>query len=314
MTRDGELNWTASVEVPPNDLAPITYHYTAVDIHGNSRNSTEISVEVLDNDPPEIVEVLMNGSVDAGSSIVIEAVVQDNIGVMEAEIQWWLGGDPDKKEVTMEIREDGTFTATIPVEMDSYGSLYFVVISSDPSGNTGQSDRLEVGIIEYVPLQEGDDDDIVTDDDDVDPVDDDDPPADDDDTCPGDDDDDTTRIPKEGEDIDQDGMDDLWECRNGLDIDLDDSDLDSDGDNYSNLEEFKAGTDPSDISSFPKPSGNAGKDDPTDLFLIIGLAVAVLGVILVALVWAVVRRRDRPDPSASMVLDDDEDDEVMSWD
>ncbi|MGA1848695.1 MAG: C25 family cysteine peptidase [Thermoplasmatota archaeon] len=317
MSRDGELNWTISVDVPVDDLTPLEYHFRAVDINGNSRNSTTGTIPVLDNDPPEIIEVLCNDTVTAGSSITIEVSISDNIDILDAEIQWWLGGAPDKTTVPMESSWEGTYRATISVGTEAYGSLYFIIGSSDTAGNKGLSDRMELAIEEYVPPAEGDDDDIPVDDDDDDetPADDDDEvPADDDDICPGDDDDDTTRIPKEGEDLDQDGMDDLWECRNGLNINLDDSGLDPDGDNFSNLEEFKAGTDPSDISSFPKPSGGNDQDDPADLLLIIGLGVAVLGIIIVALVWAVVRRRDRTDPSTSMVLDDDEDDEIMSWD
>jgi len=313
MTRDGGVNWTTTVNIPDNDLTPLVYHFTATDINGNSINSSEASVQVLDNDPPLIVEVVNDDHVVAGSSISISVRAHDNIGVKDADIEWWLGGDSEKTLLPMEINENGTFFASIPVNIEAYGSLYFVVSSTDPSENTGRSDRMEIGIIEYVPPQIGDDDDTPVDDDEEPVDDDDDMPADDDDICPGDDDDDTTRIPKEGEDLDQDGMDDLWECMNGLDIELDDADLDMDGDDHSNIEEFLAGTDPSDISNFPDTSQSNGEDDPTNMLLIIGLAVAIIGIIMIAVVWSVIRKRDRPDPSTEMVLDD-EDDEVMSWD
>lgn len=50
-------------------------------------------------------------------------------------------------------------------------------------------------------------------------------------------------------DGDNDGMDDNWELAHNLDIYSDDSLLDADGDLYSNLQEFKAGSDPNDAMS-----------------------------------------------------------------
>ena len=46
------------------------------------------------------------------------------------------------------------------------------------------------------------------------------------------------------EDIDQDRMDDTWEEQYNLDLSIDDSDANPDGDSLTNLEEFFAKTDP----------------------------------------------------------------------
>ena len=55
-------------------------------------------------------------------------------------------------------------------------------------------------------------------------------------------------------DDDNDQMPDAYEISNGLDpLDSTDASQDADGDGFTNLEEFKAGTDPLDPDSFPKP-------------------------------------------------------------
>ena len=53
---------------------------------------------------------------------------------------------------------------------------------------------------------------------------------------------------------DGDGMDNYWELENGLDPESYDAHLDPDHDGWTNAEEFMAGTDPQDASSFPRPS------------------------------------------------------------
>jgi len=60
----------------------------------------------------------------------------------------------------------------------------------------------------------------------------------------------TTTATGGGLDTDLDGMPDVWELANGLNPLVDDANLDQDGDGFSNLQEYLAGTDPSDSRSF----------------------------------------------------------------
>jgi hypothetical protein len=55
-------------------------------------------------------------------------------------------------------------------------------------------------------------------------------------------------------DFDNDGLPNDFEFVHGFDPDLDDADDDIDGDGFSNLEEFKGGTDQNDPSSVPNRS------------------------------------------------------------
>ncbi|MES2476226.1 MAG: PQQ-dependent sugar dehydrogenase [Verrucomicrobiota bacterium] len=58
-------------------------------------------------------------------------------------------------------------------------------------------------------------------------------------------------------DQDDDGMPDVWETSNGLVVGTDDSALDTDGDNLSNLEEYQAGTNPQEVDT----DGDSYQDD-----------------------------------------------------
>ncbi len=98
-------------------------------------------------------------------------------------------------------------------------------------------------------------------------------------------------------DTDQDGMPDVWEIENDLDINRDDSILDYDFDELVNLDEYLHGTDPwnegTDGDRFNDGFEVASGTDPADssdhpirvwLFILIGiLSVAVL----VGIVWVI---------------------------
>jgi hypothetical protein len=73
------------------------------------------------------------------------------------------------------------------------------------------------------------------------------------------------------DDTDHDGMSDGWEVENRTDPLKDDADADPDQDEYSNLAEYKGGTDPNDAASYPFAEGDLSTGDINK-----ALAIAVL--------------------------------------
>jgi len=61
--------------------------------------------------------------------------------------------------------------------------------------------------------------------------------------------------PQTSQDVDGDGMPDVWEMTNGTDVFVPDGNLDADGDGFSNYSEWLAGTNPRDNQSFLKLKG-----------------------------------------------------------
>ncbi len=78
------------------------------------------------------------------------------------------------------------------------------------------------------------------------------------------------------EDDDGDGMDDLWEIKNGLDPkDPQDAFQDSDRDGYTNLEEYLEGTDPRDKGDHPE-----GDEQNTGMLIIYGSIVLIILIVI----------------------------------
>jgi hypothetical protein len=115
--------------------------------------------------------------------------------------------------------------------------------------------------------------------------------------------------PVDQDDTDKDGIPDDWEKDYGLDPDdPSDASLDSDGDNFTNLEEYlgfdgKPGggddTSPIDGTDFPhEVTSNDEDDDDSDdsgLWLMIGILLIVV-VIVIIVVAVVVMKRKKPEP------------------
>ncbi len=106
------------------------------------------------------------------------------------------------------------------------------------------------------------------------------------------------QIDPESIDSDGDGIYDAWEIRYGLRSDVDDGFMDADHDMFSNLEEFKYGTDPTRASSHPpyddiaERSDPLARDDKNDQYQAITFALLLLGlVVVVVLVLLFLSRR-----------------------
>ncbi|MFO8051025.1 MAG: C25 family cysteine peptidase [Thermoplasmatota archaeon] len=273
MKKGSRENWSIPIDIPSSSLEDVTYSILAVDIYGNILETPVRTLRVFDNDPPVFSEPNITETVEAGSELMIDITVEDNIGMKRVEMEWWIGGHEDTVSLFMKRGDQGSWSASILVPLDSFGTLYFRLHAVDINGNPSSSDRFDSSIIEYVPETP--------------------------------DDDDEPRSPVPGADDDGDLMEDLWEFEHGLDIGIDDSGLDPDGDGFSNLEEFLSGTDPMDGASSP---GKTVKDEDgdTSLLLISVTILAVLAVALAVTALMVSGKRDGVDHDVEMVLDDEE--------
>lgn len=267
-------NWSIPIDIPTSLQGMVRYTISSMDVNGNHVVYPEVQLDVIDNDPPVLGSTDYDMLVDAGTELKISFVLTDNTELEMFSLEWWIGAKGEKISVIPVAGTNNTYSTSVDIPLVSFGTLYFTISSRDVAGNTMTSSRFESSIIEHIP----------------DPV---------------DDDDDEPEPPSPGVDSDGDGMEDLWEFDFGLEIGLDDSELDTDEDGFTNLEEYEAGTDPTNVTDHPEIPV---VDDNSNMGMLIVL-ISVLVILAIALALtslAIASRRERIDDSTEMVLDEDQ--------
>ncbi len=112
------------------------------------------------------------------------------------------------------------------------------------------------------------------------------------------------------EDSDDDGMPDDWERYYNLDPEEpSDAEMDKDGDGYSNVKEFKGGSDPTDPSSIPKkkeenPLLSFFKDMGMNDYMMLGIIVIAVVIGVIGLIWYRKKKKEKFVPQRPQGYDD----------
>ncbi len=97
---------------------------------------------------PDINDISVPSSANAGTSINVSMTCFDNIMISNATVKWWFGGeDPTVMGL---VPNDGVYLYSIDIPIESFGTLYVTFSVSDTVGNTVISDRYSLTIIEFV--------------------------------------------------------------------------------------------------------------------------------------------------------------------
>lgn len=311
LTKSAGNHWL--VEIPsPLDNTPIEYSIIAEDVNGNSVSTETEYVEVLDNDPPTLVYISVD-EISPGDTLNLSMHGStDNTGI--ANVTWVLE-DPQifiyGWNFSFVFEEPGNYTLNVFVR-DSAGNTASSLLSirvrqhpdmdsdgimdslDDDVDGDGFNDSVEIELgfdptdmMNYPPDMDRDGiPDFLDDNSDGDGI------SDDMDAFPTDP---TESMDLDGdgfgnnadEDDDNDGIPDFWEIFYGLDPgNATDASLDRDGDGITNIDEFEAGTNPSqDETEIKDPEDMSLEDNQsldfslTEVLVAAGISALVGGTV-----------------------------------
>lgn len=148
MDISGENLWSIEITII-DTIEDLLFSILSVDGSLNNKTSDELSIDVIDNDRPELIEDLSKDTASAGEDFDVMVRIQDNILVKEAYIEYWFNGH-DSFNISMDS-DNGTDwmrTITIPNKLEP---MRYVIRMADGSGNWNMTGQRMVLIYDLVP-------------------------------------------------------------------------------------------------------------------------------------------------------------------
>ncbi|MCK4970156.1 MAG: PKD domain-containing protein, partial [Thermoplasmata archaeon] len=144
---EGDL-WEGIITID-HILEDISYLVIVHDTSGNVNATSSRTIDVIDNDLPEIVEDLTPPTATTGDPLNITVIVQDNIGVSSVTLVHSFGGG-DETSILMNRTggEADRFMATIGFPLDALDSLSYHFLVEDFAGNIFDGPQKEAPVID----------------------------------------------------------------------------------------------------------------------------------------------------------------------
>ncbi|MBN1761992.1 MAG: Ig-like domain-containing protein [Methanomicrobia archaeon] len=129
MTKNGDY-YNYTIAVPLDRVADIHYNCTFKDAEGNANSTETVTLQVTDNDPPEISGVTGNTSTTTGEDVPITAQFRDNIGVTDARLFY---KPVDGYWQSAAIANNTPYN--VPVASDKIGEIFYYLSIDDAESN-----------------------------------------------------------------------------------------------------------------------------------------------------------------------------------
>jgi hypothetical protein len=143
MTKNGDY-YNYTIAVPLDSVADIQYFCTFKDTEGNANSTETVTLQVTDNDLPEIITVTGNTSTTTGEDVPITAQFRDNIGVTNATL-FYKPIDGGWRSATMV----NNTPYNVPVANDKIGDiLYYLSINDAASNGPVNSSTFTITVID----------------------------------------------------------------------------------------------------------------------------------------------------------------------
>ncbi|MCK5772640.1 MAG: hypothetical protein KAH57_02525, partial [Thermoplasmata archaeon] len=140
--------WSGYVPVRATSIEPVYIRGIAVDVPGNINWTSEQGIEVLDNDPPELISDTTPESGLTGGDLGFECVVGDNIAPDTVLLTWWYEGSSKGEYLPMISSDMINWSAGIQLAIDIADPILYTYDIVDVNGNHRITDVEAVEVLD----------------------------------------------------------------------------------------------------------------------------------------------------------------------
>ncbi|MBN1389361.1 MAG: SBBP repeat-containing protein [Candidatus Thermoplasmatota archaeon] len=134
MSDAGSGNYYSIVKIA-HSLAPLYYNFTVVDTSGNTITSKDKTIDVSDNDLPDVVDMTRKVAKAGEKDFPIKAVVIDNIELNTLKLEYWFSFDPTVRQVSMSSISPGVYYYHVDLPLTSGTMSVRFTATDTPAGN-----------------------------------------------------------------------------------------------------------------------------------------------------------------------------------
>jgi hypothetical protein len=132
-----------SVVLPLDYIGPMQYYFEVQDVGGFWDQSATTTVQITDNDAPEIVSDNSNATATTGDAFTFDLDAIDNIAVSEAHVVYWFGTGTSKNGT---MTGTGPYNFTITVPSGSLDTLHYYFTIADADGNWRVGAQVDISV------------------------------------------------------------------------------------------------------------------------------------------------------------------------
>ncbi len=142
--------WALEITIPANSTDALHFIIHARDGVDHVTSTVNMTVQVLDDDAPAIIDQAFQNESTTGDGFTIAAVVTDNINVSTVWVEHWFGSGPHTHVFMIEVIP-GFWGLLIPVPSDSLDTLHYVIHAKDSSSNAAATEVTNIPVIDDDP-------------------------------------------------------------------------------------------------------------------------------------------------------------------
>ncbi|MCK5774132.1 MAG: hypothetical protein KAH57_10130 [Thermoplasmata archaeon] len=143
----GDGSYHGTLHIPEWGVETLDYRVIVEDLNGNTIMES-YSVEVLDNDPPELLSVNYSGPLRSNSDVTVDVNIGDNLGLGMMEILYTYGDvEGEKMLIESAVRQ---YSARFPVG-EYTGLVSLKIRALDSSGNVLETDLPPLFVADGIP-------------------------------------------------------------------------------------------------------------------------------------------------------------------